>query len=171
MNKNCNLTSQIFNINNKNDLKIIFNEQSLDQSKSGTILSGELYWQFGEVFFPDEGWNDFVSIILGWWTTSMIRLLISGITWEVFEYMDGQCKLKIYPYDKNLLIKCYNYSLSDEPVLVCQVETKIVARKLLLAATRFLSTCKTIIKTTEYLQHNIQLISDNCIKLKTILES
>jgi hypothetical protein len=169
MNKICSHTFRIFNISNKNDLKIIFNERSL--TKSGSILSGEIYWLFGKTFFPDEGWNDIVSVILGQWTTSMISLLNGGITWEIFEYMDGHCKLKIYPYNKNLLlIKCYNYSLSIEPVLVCQVDAKIVTRKLLLAATRFLITCETIVEQTEYLQRDIQLIKCNCTKLKAMLK-
>lgn len=41
-------------------------------------------------YFPDEGWSDFVVIILSWWIKSFKGLLVSSIgrTFK-FDFMDG----------------------------------------------------------------------------------
>ncbi|WP_127530923.1 hypothetical protein [Paenibacillus kobensis] len=49
------------------------NESSLEKS-SRNAITGEIYFQFHEVCFPEPNWNDFVVILLTWWNKS-IRLL------------------------------------------------------------------------------------------------
>jgi hypothetical protein len=53
--------------------------------------TGEIYFVIDyHRFFPEEGWSDFVVIILSWWISSMKGLMVSeaGRTYE-FDFMDG----------------------------------------------------------------------------------
>jgi hypothetical protein len=66
-------------------------EVELDSLESTQNIVGNVYFIIDyHRFFPDEGWSDFVVIILPWWIKSLKGLMASkpNTTYE-FDFMDG----------------------------------------------------------------------------------
>ena len=87
-------------------MQIIFDESTLHQSKKGSI-TGVVFFDFGEVLFPDDRWNDFVVVVATWWLGALERLE-RGIDREVvFEFMDGPYSIMLTRQDaNNVLLRC-----------------------------------------------------------------
>lgn len=66
-------------------------EVDLEALENRQNITGNIYFVIDyHRFFPEEGWSDFVVIILSWWIASMKGLMVSetGRTYE-FDFMDG----------------------------------------------------------------------------------
>jgi len=46
-------------------------------------------WCIDGKAFPDDAWNDFVVVVLGWWAGSINRLVTGESVTEVLDLMDG----------------------------------------------------------------------------------
>lgn len=70
------------------DINIIINLDSIEMSKSGAI-TGEIFFEISNGFFPEENWSDFIVVILGWWINNLIDYYERND--ESFElcFMDG----------------------------------------------------------------------------------
>ena len=53
---------------------IIEENSSLNQSNSG-LVTGEIYFVDNNNYFPEKGWSDFPTIILGWWMNSFLEFI------------------------------------------------------------------------------------------------
>jgi hypothetical protein len=185
---------KIIDIQNMNDLKITINENSLVPTTFGNTITGQIYWQFKKQFFPEENWDDLVSVLLGWWMPALIRLIRQETDFERFYYMDGPCWLDIKTVKNEFCVECYNEIFSKSPVIECRVNSRVMTRKLLLVSTRFVSACKSVFqKTTNQLQKNkkklrekttkeflenikdlqknINFINEDCAKIKYLLQN
>jgi len=70
-------------------IQIIFNEDTVEISENGSI-TGEVFFQLDDRFFPFENWNDFIVVILTWWNKSAnILANASAGTTANFSFMDG----------------------------------------------------------------------------------
>ena len=67
---------------------LVLREDSFRKHPNGTV-TGIVFWRVSDNAFPDDAWNDFVIIILGWWTNAIIRLLSGTTTVETMDLMDG----------------------------------------------------------------------------------
>lgn len=87
-------------------MQIIFDESTLRQSKKGSI-TGVVFFDFGDVLFPDDRWNDFVVVVVTWWLGALERLE-RGIDREVvFQFMDGPYSINLTRQDANdALLRC-----------------------------------------------------------------
>ncbi|BDR57686.1 hypothetical protein [Xylocopilactobacillus apicola] len=70
-------------------LDLVINPDSVrvSHSKISTQIYSDIYFQIGETFFPEEKWDDFSVIVLGWWLKE--ALSISSDSRSVFRFMDG----------------------------------------------------------------------------------
>lgn len=66
-------------------------EVDLDSLEHTHQIVGNIYFIIDyHRFFPDEGWSDFVVIILSWWIQSLKGLIISSAgSSYIFDFMDG----------------------------------------------------------------------------------
>jgi len=62
--------------------------ESLTQSARGAIF-GEIAVQVVEKRFPGPGWNDFVVVVLGWWSEQCTGLLRGSNHQAELAFMDG----------------------------------------------------------------------------------
>ncbi|MNO88464.1 hypothetical protein D3C76_799140 [compost metagenome] len=70
-------------------VSVIIEESTLEISNRKSI-TGEVYFQFGDTFFPDCNWNDFIVVILTWWNKSIKLLETSSVgASQDFIFMDG----------------------------------------------------------------------------------
>jgi len=69
----------------------------LDMSNSRTTSSEELFatvnFKGGELFYPSDDWEDFVSVILEWWSDSLQDLLSGRSASTKLRFMDGPYSL------------------------------------------------------------------------------
>lgn len=62
---------------------------------SSNNVIGELYLKVENFCFPEEGWNDFVVVVLGWWQKTIMNIRNSKIgTTHEFDFMDGPLFVK-----------------------------------------------------------------------------
>jgi hypothetical protein len=64
------------------------------QHPRGAAVSGTLYLQIGDAYFPTEGWVDLVVPTLGWWMDNALRLS-SPDAGVVNRFMDGAYQIRI----------------------------------------------------------------------------
>lgn len=55
-----------------------------------------IYWTHGQEAYPEEGWVDFGSVVLGWWLVAA-KSLLSGSGQESLLFMDGPYELSVRP--------------------------------------------------------------------------
>ncbi|ODP30223.1 hypothetical protein PTI45_00293 [Paenibacillus nuruki] len=68
---------------------VVIEEYTLELSSHKSITGG-VYFQIGDTFFPDCHWNDFIIVILTWWNKSIKLLETSSVgTSQNFDFMDG----------------------------------------------------------------------------------
>ena len=67
-------------------IRLIVIPDSFIKTKS---ITGNIYFQIDDFFFPEEGWNDFVVIILSWW----LRALENNKNDFELLFMDGPLKI------------------------------------------------------------------------------
>jgi len=66
-------------------------EVDLETLENRQNVTGDIYFVIDyHRYFPEEGWSDFVVIVLTWWIKSIKGLIVSdfGRTYE-FDFMDG----------------------------------------------------------------------------------
>src|SRR5262245_3751542 len=54
-----------------------------------TPATGDICLLLDSKPFPTESWNDFVVVVLGWWTAACARLLLGHSEAESVDFMDG----------------------------------------------------------------------------------
>ena len=76
------------------DIEVVVNTNSIFMNTSRNVI-GEIYLKIGDFFFPEEGWNDFVVVILGWWQKNIMNIKNDRIgTVYEFDFMDGPWFMK-----------------------------------------------------------------------------
>lgn len=90
-------------------MNIIIGENSnLNQGSSG-LITGEIYFEENNNYFPEKGWNDFTVIILGWWISSFLKSVKQNSETFEFCFMDGPFKLIGVVIQKEM-IEMYSWS-------------------------------------------------------------
>jgi hypothetical protein len=77
-------------------IDLIINPDSIRVSKSkiSTQIFSEIYFQIGNIFFPDQKWDDFTVIILNWWLKEACKIKNNNIAH--FSFMDGPFYFEIH---------------------------------------------------------------------------
>lgn len=87
---------------------IIDEKNNLNQGSSG-LITGEIYFEENNIYFPEKGWNDFPVIILGWWINSFLELVKQNSETFEFCFMDGPFKL-VGVVKRKEMIEMYSWS-------------------------------------------------------------
>ena len=59
-------------------------------------IFGIINFKTTESYFPSEDWNDFIIIIMNWWTDAMINIMSNETDEVEFSFMDGPYSLKLH---------------------------------------------------------------------------
>ncbi len=62
-----------------------------------------IYWTHNTEVYPDEGWEDFGTVILSWWLTAA-KDLLAGVHEVELDFMDGPYALTVRSVDETLSI-------------------------------------------------------------------
>ncbi|OCG19425.1 hypothetical protein [Gilliamella sp. WF3-4] len=75
----------------------------VSKSKISTQIFSKIYFQIGNIFFPDEQWDDFTVVILNWWLKEACKIQQNNITH--FYFMDGPFYFEVFCINKICKIK------------------------------------------------------------------
>ncbi len=62
-----------------------------------------IYWTHNKEFYPVEGWEDFGTVVLGWWLRAA-KDLLTGANEIELDFMDGPYSLTLRSIDDSLFI-------------------------------------------------------------------
>jgi len=75
---------------------ILITEISSFQAKAGEgAATGNIWLEFDGKHFPAQHWNDFVVVLLGWWTNALLRLLRDSSIKETVSFMEGPYAVEV----------------------------------------------------------------------------
>ncbi len=139
-------------------------QASIAQHVSGNI-TGVIYWRSNDHCFPDDNWNDFVVVLLGWWTKAITRLLLGCSRSETFDFMDGPFSMLCTTATD--VIDCQFIERRQERHLVglCTGRTRQMGQTLLSAGNTVLRCCH----TKEFHNPDVTVLQHEVNKLRNIL--
>ncbi|MWC28801.1 hypothetical protein [Paenibacillus sp. MMS18-CY102] len=146
-------------------VKIIFNEDKIEISKYGAI-TGELYFQVKDTFFPAVNWSDFIVVILTWWNKSADLLATSSVGATAnFSFMDGPFNIrgtKSEDSEKVTLMFVKRTSSGEEVLNTIDVDGNVLRHTILNVSRRVLK----VIKNKDF-----QINNDDIVELEKIVSS
>jgi hypothetical protein len=133
------------------NISLSINLESLEMNSSGNI-TGEVYFISQDIeylndpfLFPEENWNDFVVIILGWWIKNLIRVIQEkpGSTVD-FDFMDGPFLVKSKKVTEDTLELKFLENTSSDCIIIniCNCSLNQIAKSILKSAKRILKVSK-----------------------------
>lgn len=76
------------------DVHLALVQSSLVCGPRGTV-TGQLYFRTDASTFPDDVWNDFALVLLGWWVEALIPLLQGQRCEAELLFMDGPFLVRV----------------------------------------------------------------------------
>lgn len=146
------------------DLSIGLNLQSIAQSKSGNV-TGVIYWKIGTVSFPENGWNDFVLVLINAWLESAIRLINRESTNEVLHFMDGPFIVKCKSRGSRSTCKFIESKSNDLIECEWDGQTIVFAKIVLNASYAILPACQQF----KNIESELEILETNQARLRKLL--
>ena len=69
----------------------------------GGPVNGPIWLVLHGKAFPADGWDDFVVVVLGWWTAALERLISGSSRREIVDFMDGPYEVELAASDRDVL--------------------------------------------------------------------
>ena len=80
-------------------------QESIEKSENGSI-TGSIWLQMDDTAFPEQRWNDFVVVVLGWWTNEAAALIAGTKRRGEFMFMDGPFSVDVSAEDERWKLEC-----------------------------------------------------------------
>jgi hypothetical protein len=122
------------------NLRIVLNAGSIEQHSNGGV-TGTVFWEIDGHGFPDNAWNDFVVVVIGWWMKSVIRLLTGRSSAERMEFMDGPYCILCDTKGTSALCKFIDRRKKDRVVASWTCPTEVLAQEIYRAGEAVLDIC------------------------------
>jgi hypothetical protein len=85
---------------------------TIEKADSGSI-TGFIWLQMDDDAFPEQGWNDCVVVVLGWWTNEAAALVAGTKTRGELLFMDGPFSVAIAVQSEGWKLECNRRRLND----------------------------------------------------------
>lgn len=118
---------------------LIVDLPSLRQSSAGQITGG-IHWALDSGPFPDSEWDDFVVVVLTWWSEAVLRLR-RGDRSVTLDFMDGPPSIELRSSDESIELRAI-HSPDREPSDVGTVELNLLATELCCAMNAVVRECR-----------------------------
>lgn len=152
-------------------INLIINPNSVRISKSmiSTHIFSEIYFQLPEgIFFPEEKWDDFSTIVLGWWLKEAIS--VASNEKSTFSFMDGPYYFEAKPTNQNCELSFIaNRGKKKQIIYCCQIETINFFRILISSANLLIRNIPTEAKSLKdsiELNNNMTLLQQHVKKMQ-----
>jgi len=84
------------------DAQLVLDARTLKLGVAGPATAS-FFLQVGSANLPMVGWNDFVVVVLGWWTEALLRLLNGQSSREEVRFMDGPYSVLLQSHSDEVL--------------------------------------------------------------------
>ena len=124
----------------KSVVRLCVDASTLRPSRGGPATGG-IWISLGDRSFPDEGWSDFVVVILESWGQAVTRLLGGVTNHETVHFMDGpfEARVAMWPGSTFEFTTVARGARADAPV---KTPSRIFVDSLVVAAAVVLSACR-----------------------------
>lgn len=78
------------------EFSVHISPKSLTLSPHGKVL-GHIWVQVDDVFFPEQEWDDFVVVIMGWWLDGFLKISMGKQSKCICSFMDGPFEFTVTP--------------------------------------------------------------------------
>ena len=121
-------------------VEVVVDLSSMARGGTGAI-TGTVALRAGDIWFPNRSWNDFVVVVLGWWTRQAAALR-SGDPAR-FDFMDGDYSFVVRPAPKGLASLTCLRGRGDAAAILEEVEvsTADVVSEVMKGAQQVLGFC------------------------------
>lgn len=142
-------------------VSVVVDETTLEISNRKSI-TGEIYLQFGDSFFPELKWNDFVVAILAWWNKSIRLLEASSVgASQDFYFMDGPFYVRGVKKDSAEISLNFIRRNKSSVEIIASMDTELDSLK------------KSIVKASKRVLKELQvrnLVTDDIVELKKAIK-
>lgn len=118
---------------------------SLNMFERGSI-TGVVSLRIGNDYFPEQRWNDFLVIVLGWWLDRMLQLWLGQVEDREgvkCSFMDGAFYFNVSPLnEERWLVECWKGVPGIERECEAEVERSAFMQDLLSCASLVLNACQ-----------------------------
>jgi hypothetical protein len=90
------------------NLEVLTDRTSFEVDDSKTKITAKICWVVGNVYFPEQDWNDFVLILSKWWLDSLTSLQTQKMA--AFRFMDGPFSIICSRQDELVHLRLQNSS-------------------------------------------------------------
>lgn len=80
-------------------------EESIERSEKGSI-TGSIWLKMDDTAFPEQGWNDFIVVVLGWWTNEAAALIAGTKRRGELVFMDGPFSVEVSAEGERWKVEC-----------------------------------------------------------------
>lgn len=106
-------------------LNIVVDDFSVEISKRGMITGG-IYIQMDDLYFPEMHWNDFIVVILQWWNKSADMLIEGPIGTTVeFNFIAGSYYIRGTKEDELNVELAFIRRYADKELLINSYSTNV----------------------------------------------
>lgn len=104
------------------------------------LITGKIMVKMGEYYFPDEHWNDFPVIILGWWLKQIVDSSDNNKHEYDFRLMDGPFHFTTECVNSNACN--ITFYVKDIVVGIGIVNIEALRKEISMAANKILRACR-----------------------------
>lgn len=123
------------------DMRVVIDDSSVEVSPKGTV-TGRICFAFKAAAFPDEAWNDYILVILGWWLEALAGLCSLGTNEAEFHFMDGPFSVRLLRREKEEIVMKFVGRRSQHGSEEMVVRESDLVRQLSEVARRVLKLCE-----------------------------
>lgn len=82
------------------------------------VVTGRIILRYGNICFPEAGWNDFVAVVLSWWVEAAIDLCGPTGKSRELRFMDGPFWVDVTRTEPSSLQFCFVHGQKRPPQVV-----------------------------------------------------
>jgi len=83
---------------------------------TSTNMHGSIWVTDGKNHFPEENWDDFVIVVLGWWITTVLSLIDGVNNNSDMQFMDGSFHIRIIADEGVWKLECIAGYINRESI-------------------------------------------------------
>lgn len=112
-----------------NRVKLRIDENSFEKYKEA--ITGVIYMECGDFYFPEKNWNDFIIVMMNNWITSIKNINLKISKEAELMFFDGAFYIKIQMVgEENCIIECIENHKTDNILFKEQIKFKSLEKEL-----------------------------------------
>jgi len=142
-------------------VRVVVDAGGMTAYEDGAV-TGVVYWRAGQIAFPEEGWDDFVVIVLGWWARSLREFAGGQVDETRLDFMDGPFWLRLVREGALVHVECVDWGRGASVVGEFRVSEARLTSAVLTAAEAVLAECR----SRGVVSEDLAVLREDCERLR-----